>query len=660
MPFRPGLDDDDELKALIALWRDGAADLDARIADVSRRILAAINRIPTDPNARNAVRRLRVQADRLAELENVASSIIDDATLGTQAFIDRAGFDRIYAAGAVGPSLPFSFTAPHRAAVQVLARDTFTDVLAMSDFVDDESRAFVRDVGRKLTGFKLTSGTPVKTQARALEREIRSDFRRRGIGAVRYRDGSRHSFGEYAEVLLRTKTGNAYNVGTLNQGRALGIRFYELLDGLECGLTEHTDPVKANGRIVPFEVAMAFPLAHPNCRRSINPRPDATKSNLQSLESIQLPAAREDQRQFERGLRAQQAQRRTGRRQRRARRPRQTDRAAQGAATPRRAPGPSLEALQRRARVQRLKAENVAQRQQAALEQARQAAGGGKVDPALLERWGVNEEQLLQARTVSRQVRADIREVAKAEADNLGNWLLDNDLNQLSRPERLKRKTEIVSGRSRFVREQSGYDFLETLDGPELARVRRRMADTNLHTPDLIGEQVRRKTNLDLTDDEAMNWVVDRWLHEDGLRSLASGRIPKYADPDNLIPGEYALDGYDITKLFGVDADDAAGHVAAVQAQAAEQYAARTLGTPRVGQAPWEMDFGDWLRELEQVEDILGSTQVQAGIDPGPAYAYARARIRELAPVDIDEGGAMNPAELFESIRSVAITAGLL
>jgi hypothetical protein len=287
-------------------------------------------------------------------------------------------------------------------------------------------------------------------------------------------------------------------------------------------------------------------------------------------------------------------------------------------------------------------------------------AGGfrGKVDPAVLERWKVSEEQFLNARAIVGGIKADVRAISTKEADALGAWLDDSDLASLSRPARLVRQTDVL-GRTRSVRTQSGYDFLETLSDPETARVRNRMVGSDLFSPDVLAERVRVKTNLDLSDDEAMNWVVDRWLHEDALRSLASGRIPKYADINNLIPGDYANEGYDLGRLFGVDVNDAAGHVASVQAEAGQRFAAQALGVPEAGPAPWTMEFGAYLRELEQVEQILSSTQVAEGIDPGPVFAYARARIRELAPAALDPTGSLNPADLFEMIRITAQTAGL-
>lgn len=662
MPFRPGVDDNEKLLDLIDLWRDGAADIDERLADVYRGIRVELGRVGTSSNAANAVTRLRAQAGVLEELGNVSERIIDDLTQGTSRYLSEGLMDEVYAAGAGRvPSIPFNFSAPHRAAVDVLAKDTFDDVLRMTSFVDADSKRWVRRVSRKLSTFQLTGGTPVKAQARRFERELAGEFRARGIGAITYRDGSRHSFGEYSEMLLRTKTGVAHNAGTLNQSRFAGITHFELLDGALCGLTAHHDPQLANNLIVTFEIAQAYPLAHPNCRRAINPRPDITARNAGHIPSIQSPEARSDQTAFEKKLReAQQGGRRRRSRPSRSRRATRSRDRSRGSrtATSEQSGLRAQEraaAERRRERVRTLKAENEIARLEAS-----RPVSSGKVPGELLSRWGVTEEQFLNARALTKTIRGDIRDVAKREADDIAGWLLDNDLGQLSRPTRLRRQKDQISGATRSVRSQSGYDWLEGLDDAELRRIQNRYVDSDLYTPDVVADQVRLKTGLDMTDDEALEWLSQRWLQEDGLRSVASGRIPKYGNPADMLPADYGLEGYDIERLFGVDLDDAVGHVASVQSEAAEQFARRALGSPTRGPAPWEMDAADFVRELEDLEDLVGSTQRAPGVDPGDTFRFAEARLRELSPRDIDETGIMSPFELYESIRLTAMYAGYL
>lgn len=639
-PFRPGLDDDEGLKTLLDAWRAGQADIDARLAVVYDRIQGELRSATINANT---IYRLEEQVRRLEALGATAGRVAADLADDTQEYIAGGGLDSIYSAGAARHGAPFVFTAPHRAAMNVLAADTFDDVLTATKFIDADSKRFVREIGRSLSTLKLTSGTPVRTQARRLARELRPAFERRGMASVIYRDGSRHGFGEYSEMLLRTKTGMVYNMGTLNQGRVLGIEYYELLDGALCGLTSHQDSTLANGMLVDFATASAYPLAHPNCRRSVNPRPDITKDNAPDFVSVQSPAARADQAAFEASLRAQ-AQRRTGGREPRARRDRRP-RAAPGALD---AQAARVRALDER-RANLVRARTLLDQQRAALLSPKPKP---KVDPAILDQWGITEAQWLQARPIAKQIKADIRAISKAEANNLKEWLEDHSIHVLTRPSRLERVRDTLnSGKFRSVRRDSGYDFLETMPQKQLERTRHRMIDSDLYTPDQLVERARQLTGADFQEEEAVQWIAEQWFREDGLRSVASGRVPGYTSVEDLMPADYGLEGYRIGDLFGPDNDHAIAHVARVQADAAELYARRTLGTPKLGRAPWEMDPYEYVAELESLEEALSNS-----LD---VVEYARDRMRELAPRDIDDG-AMHPFELHDRIRTVARMAGLI
>lgn len=309
----------------------------------------------------------------------------------------------------------------------------------------------------------------------------------------------------------------------------------------------------------------------------------------------------------------------------------------------------------RRARIEELRAEHHAGLDR--LAEQRDDATSGRVDPDVLDRWGVTEEQFRNARVAVAEIKRDIRSVARAEADDLEGWLFDNDLAEINRPSALRQRTNMLTGARESVRDDAGWDWLEQLDDAEVRRVRERMVDGSPWSPDLIAEQVRRKTNLDLSDDEAMDWLVERWLHADGLKSLASGRIPKYANTENLIPAEYAEQGYSLDLLFGAADDDAAGHVAQVLADEGERVAGRILGDPRLGPAPWDMDAGDYAAELEYVEQVLASAETELGVLATEEYTWARQRVRELVPEDLDVDGAVNEYELHERIRLLAVTA---
>jgi hypothetical protein len=94
------------------------------------------------------------------------------------------------------------------------------------------------------------------------------------ISAVVYADGARHGLADYTDMLLRTKSAEAFQRAGLGQGTQLGVGWWEVLDGPACGWSAHDDPLLANGLIVTTEQAEQYPLAHPRCRRCTTPRPD--------------------------------------------------------------------------------------------------------------------------------------------------------------------------------------------------------------------------------------------------------------------------------------------------------------------------------------------------------------------------------------------------
>jgi hypothetical protein len=82
-------------------------------------------------------------------------------------------------------------------------------------------------------------------------------------------------------------------------------KFFEIIDGPDCGLSYHDDPQIADGLIVDADTSQTYKISHPNCRRSFGPRPDVgSKEQAEKASRSTSRGAREDQIQFdrERGL----------------------------------------------------------------------------------------------------------------------------------------------------------------------------------------------------------------------------------------------------------------------------------------------------------------------------------------------------------------------
>lgn len=227
------------------------------LGDVYRRVEADINaelaQIIDQPNQGARVRRLRALA---AETDRRSRGLEDEA----RAFLNNS-LPSAWQAGAVKPAVgQFTWTQAHRQGLGLLAQDTFAEVLGPTRHMSRDIKTLVRELGKKQATSKVATGQPVKAAGRELARDLKS----RGISAITYADGRNIRASTYAEMLMRTKTAVAFNMGNVNQLVQVGIRYVEGVDGGDCGLVTHTDGLKVNGRVFPVDVAGAYAIAHPN------------------------------------------------------------------------------------------------------------------------------------------------------------------------------------------------------------------------------------------------------------------------------------------------------------------------------------------------------------------------------------------------------------
>lgn len=235
----------------------------------------------------------------LSEMERSVGSLMDEVDREAAAWL-RSSFPETYGRGAVDVAAgDFTWTQPHVAAVRALAGETWDDLLQATRFVRRRTKALVRELARLEVGNTLLAGQTARQGGTNLARHLRE----RGVWAVTYRDGSRHGLGEYGELVVRTRSASAYNVGALNQAVGAGVSFFEVFDGADCGWTFHDDADKANGTIRSAAECAQHVLAHPNCRRSFGARPDLRRG--EGARPSTTAAQREDAARFEADLAAQ-------------------------------------------------------------------------------------------------------------------------------------------------------------------------------------------------------------------------------------------------------------------------------------------------------------------------------------------------------------------
>lgn len=243
-----------------------------------------------------------VRVERLREMREGTEDMMGrvDAMLAREVPI---ALTTAYETGAWGSALQggraATFTAIDVNAATALASDTMADLLAATGHVRSSTRDLVQTLTREHMRDTLYSGLTAREAGRRLSEDLASKLGPQGIHAVVYRDGSRVGLPAYSNMVARTKTAQAYQEGGFQQGRQMGITYWEIMDGSDCGLTFHDDPELADGMIVPTAVAEAYPIAHPNCVRVTSPRPDienaddadaATRTTHSDLEDQQQDA----------------------------------------------------------------------------------------------------------------------------------------------------------------------------------------------------------------------------------------------------------------------------------------------------------------------------------------------------------------------------------
>jgi hypothetical protein len=235
------------------------------------RVSAQVDALEADWPAMGAAARRR----RLLELQTHIAGLADAADEIAARHV-LAGVRDAYLLGAHATALTVggavASTGVDLDAITHLAADTHADLLHATTHMRQSTKDLIRTLARDHVSDRLYTGTPATQAGRDLAKALRSQ----SVAAIVYKDGSRHGLGSYADMVVRTKTAEAYQIGGFNQAESHKVKFMEIMDGPNCGLVSHDDTTLANGLILPLDQARAYPIAHPNCRRVSIPRPDIT------------------------------------------------------------------------------------------------------------------------------------------------------------------------------------------------------------------------------------------------------------------------------------------------------------------------------------------------------------------------------------------------
>lgn len=236
-----------------AILRDILAEMRALGAEVR----AIEERLATTPRGGHAplLRRL----DRVfRRRETVMNDWVDDR------------LERLFAAGAISSSEALSTryraSALLRRALEAIKAATFEEVAGSTTFMSADARRYIRQIAKLQTELHVGRGLSIPESAKI----IRARMRGGGIRAFIDASGRAWRLETYSEMLIRTRSAEAYNRASILRARELGVEVFEVFDGVE----DDDACREANGMIVSAEWAAENELEHPNCRRAFGPLPD--------------------------------------------------------------------------------------------------------------------------------------------------------------------------------------------------------------------------------------------------------------------------------------------------------------------------------------------------------------------------------------------------
>lgn len=249
------VDVDVAIRTIIAAYDAAQVALESELVG----ILAAVLEDPTSTRRfRGAqIRALEAKIRRLrAELDGHAVTFAEQTLAQVYANGQVRTAQAIAAAVGTIAGSP-SFTGIHRTAVEMIALDSYNDLAAASDFMEDNARRVIRQATKAQVAKGAAAGTTVGQDAAAVAREIRAH----GVSGFVDRAGRNWRLDAYAEMVVRTKSAQAYNTGTVLQAEITGTNAFEILDGER---SRHDECLAYNRRTCTARWALDHPIQHPN------------------------------------------------------------------------------------------------------------------------------------------------------------------------------------------------------------------------------------------------------------------------------------------------------------------------------------------------------------------------------------------------------------
>lgn len=167
-----------------------------------------------------------------------------------------------YAVGVLGTAYRTNYVL--RRVLKQIQAETFDEIARSTRFIRRDVKRLIRQIVKETTELHVKRGLSIPQSRRLIAKRLDSI----GLKAFRDRSGRRWSINAYSQMLARTRTAQAYNIGTVTQSLGEGTEFFEVFDGINDELC-----APWNGEIVSARWALEHFIAHPNCQRAFGPVP---------------------------------------------------------------------------------------------------------------------------------------------------------------------------------------------------------------------------------------------------------------------------------------------------------------------------------------------------------------------------------------------------
>lgn len=169
-----------------------------------------------------------------------------------------------------------------RGKVQALFSDTYQDILMATNNTSASVKKIVRDTVRKVAQYESLKGTHYREQAKKLAYELSKKglsetVSKEGFVGITDRAGRKWDLKTYSKMVIRTKTTQAYNEGTMFEASEQGIDLAIIsAHGAEdaCNRWENVIvSMSGNNKDYPSyaDARATNEIFHPNCRHHMNP-----------------------------------------------------------------------------------------------------------------------------------------------------------------------------------------------------------------------------------------------------------------------------------------------------------------------------------------------------------------------------------------------------